>query len=82
MSLFITKELGELADKSADSWIQERAKLALKFKEELDNGILNEWEFKDLMEDLIRTDQIKESADKMKLKASIEKLITLAMNAI
>lgn len=82
MSLFITKELGDLADKSNDAWIQERAKLALKFKEEFDNGILNEFEFKDLMEDLIRTDQIKESADKMKLKASIEKLITLALNAL
>jgi len=82
MSMFITKELGKMADTSEDAWIAERAKLALKFKEELDNGILNEWEFKDLMEDLIRTDQIKDSADKMKLKANIEKLITLAMNAI
>lgn len=78
----MTTELKQLADTSEDAWIRDRAKLALKFKEELDNGILNEWEFKDLMEDLIRTDAIKKSADKMKLKANIEKLITLALNAL
>jgi len=78
----MTTELKLLADTSEDDWIRDRAKLALKFKEELDNGILNEWEFKDLMEDLIRTDAIKKSADKMKLKANIEKLITLALNAL
>lgn len=78
----MTTELKQLADHSEDAWIRDRATLALKFKEELDNGILNEWEFKDLMEDLIRTDAIKKSADKMKLKANIEKLITLALNAL
>lgn len=76
------KELTHLADNSEDAWVKERAQLVLKFKEEYDNGILNEWEFKDLMEDLIRTDKIKEHADSMKLKANIEKLITLAMNAL
>lgn len=76
------KELKNLADNSESEWIRDRAALALRFKEEHDNGILNEWEYKDLLEDLIRTDQIKKSADSMIFKANVEKLITLAINAL
>lgn len=76
------KELKDLADNSESNWIRDRAALVLKFKEEHDNGILNDWEYKDLLEDLIRTDQIKKSADSMKFKANVEKLITLAINAL
>lgn len=65
-----------------EEWAKEKAELALKFKEQYDTGQLNEWEFKDLMEDLVRTSEIIDKGNQMKFKAAAEKLITLALNAI
>lgn len=65
-----------------ETWAKEKAELALKFKAEFESGQLNEWEFKDLMEDLIRTSDIIDKGNAMKFKAAAEKMITLALNAL
>jgi len=65
-----------------ETWAKEKAELALKFKKEFDTGQLNEWEFKDLMEDLVRTSEIIDKGNQMKFKAAAQKLITMALNAI
>jgi hypothetical protein len=72
----------EMSALCQETWAKEKAELALKFKSEFESGQLNEWEFKDLMEDLIRTSEIIDKGNQMKFKAAAQKLITMALNAI
>ena len=59
-----------------------KIELADKFNKQLESGELNEWEYKDLMQDLTRTDEIMDKANAMKMKAAVEKAISLALKFV
>lgn len=60
------------------AWASTRAKMALKFKELHGNGLIGDGEYNELLEDLIRTDDMLQSADDIDFNA---KLVT-AIKAI
>jgi hypothetical protein len=60
-----------------DDWTRQKAMRALQYHEQYTNGQLNEYEYKDLMEDLVRTDTINDLSNQMKFKANVEKLLTI-----
>jgi hypothetical protein len=60
-----------------DDWTRKKAMRALQYHEQYTNGQLNEYEYKDLMEDLVRTDTINDLSNQMKFKANVEKLLTI-----
>ena len=53
------------------SWAEERAQMAIEFTEQLNAGDLSADEYKELMEDLIRTDVLDEEADDMAVKTAL-----------
>jgi len=65
-----------------EEWANKKIELADKFNKQLESGELNEWEYKDLMQDLTRTDEIMDKANAMKMKAAVEKAISLALNFV
>ena len=65
-----------------EEWANKKIKLADKFNKQLESGELNEWEYKDLMQDLTRTDEIMDKANAMKMKAAVEKAISLALKFV
>ena len=50
------------------SWAEERAQLALQFADQYKAGELNQDEYQELMQDLIRTDKLDAEADDMAVK--------------
>jgi len=65
-----------------EEWANKKIELADKFNKQLESGELNEWEYKDLMQDLTRTDEIMDKANAMKMKAAVEKAISLAFKFV
>ena len=65
-----------------EEWANKKIELADKFNKQLESGELNEWEYKDLMQDLTRTDKIMDKANAMKMKAAVEKAISLALKFV
>ena len=65
-----------------EEWANKKIELADKFNKQLESGELNEWEYKDLMQDLTRTDEIMDKANAMKMKAAVEKAISLALKFV
>jgi len=53
------------------SWAEERAQMAVEFTEQFEAGDLSADEYKELMEDLIRTDVLDEEADDMAVKTAL-----------
>jgi hypothetical protein len=53
------------------SWAEERAQMAIEFTEQHEAGDLSADEYKELMEDLIRTDVLDEEADDMAVKTAL-----------
>lgn len=53
------------------SWAEERAQMALDFTAQYEAGDLSADEYKELMEDLIRTDALDEEADDMAVKSAL-----------
>ena len=69
-------------DRRNEEWANKKIELADKFNKQLESGELNEWEYKDLMQDLTRTDEIMDKANAMKMKAAVEKAISLALKFV
>ena len=65
-----------------DEWASKKGELAEKFTKQLESGELNEWEYKDLMQDLTRTDEVMDKANAMKMKAAVEKAISVALKFV
>jgi hypothetical protein len=65
-----------------DEWASKKVELAEKFTKQLESGELNEWEYKDLMQDLTRTDEVMDKANAMKMKAAVEKAISVALKFV
>ena len=53
------------------SWAVERAQLALQFADQYKAGELNQDEYQELMQDLIRTDKLDAEADDMAVKNAL-----------
>ena len=62
------KALRELANCNRP-WAAERAQIALDLAAQYENDELSADEFKELLEDLVRTDRLDEEADDMEVKA-------------
>lgn len=64
------EELKNLTNCGA-GWAEERAQLAIDFAEQHANGELSDSEYKELLEDLIRTDVLDEEADDLATKSAL-----------
>lgn len=53
------------------SWAEERALMALEFADQHAKGELSVDEYKELLEDLVRSDKLDREADDMALKAAL-----------
>ena len=53
------------------SWAEERAQMALQFADQSKAGELNQDEYQELMQDLIRTDKLDAEADDMAVKNAL-----------
>lgn len=52
-------------------WIEEKAKLALDLKEQFDAGDISKDELEELMQDLVRADEIQEQSGDIQLKSTL-----------
>lgn len=62
------KEELEKLSSGGDSWAAERAQMALNFMNEHEAGNLTDSEYKELMEDLIRTDAVDAAETNLEVK--------------
>ena len=53
------------------SWAEEKAQMAIEFADQHAKGELSADEYKELLEDLIRTDRLDEEADDMAVKMAL-----------
>jgi hypothetical protein len=53
------------------SWAEERAQMALEFAAQYEAGDLSADEYKELLEDLVRSDVLDEEADDMAVKSAL-----------
>lgn len=74
-------ELKELAI-SEQSWVAERAQIAVDLQQQYTNGEISKDEYQELMEDLARSDQLNEQADDQDLKNTLVSAIMIASKLI
>lgn len=60
-------------------WAEERAAMALEFAEQHARGELADDEYKELMQDLIRTDALDKEADDIAVKTALVSAVNAAM---
>jgi hypothetical protein len=65
---------------SDNGWVKQKAELAVSFTEQYRNGEMDRSEYEELMQDLIRTDEVMANAASMEVKAKLESAITLLMS--
>jgi polyhydroxyalkanoate synthesis regulator phasin len=63
-------QLKEIATCGHD-WAEERAKMALQLMEDRNAGNINADEYRELMEDLVRTDRLDAEASDIEIKSSL-----------
>jgi polyhydroxyalkanoate synthesis regulator phasin len=64
------------------SWAEERAQMALQFADQHKAGELNQDEYQELMQDLIRTDKLDAEADDMAVKNALVGAVKSLMKII
>ena len=64
------------------SWAEERAHMALQFADQYKAGELNQDEYQELMQDLIRTDKLDAEADDMAVKNALVAAVKSLMKII
>jgi hypothetical protein len=64
------------------NWADEKIEMANNFKAMYDKGDLTKSELEELLQDLIRTDEVMKEADSMKKKAAVEMVITNILKVI
>jgi polyhydroxyalkanoate synthesis regulator phasin len=64
------------------SWAEERAQMALQFADQYKSGELNQDEYQELMQDLIRTDKLDAEADDMAVKNALVGAVKSLMKVI
>jgi polyhydroxyalkanoate synthesis regulator phasin len=60
-------------------WAEDRALMALEFADQHARGELSKDEYKELMEDLIRTDALDKEADDIAVKTALVSAVNAAM---
>jgi hypothetical protein len=74
-------DLYQLAQ-SDKPWVAQRAQMALSLLDQHSRGDIDNDEFKELMEDLVRTDALDSEADDMHTKTMIVQAIWLASKIV
>ena len=64
------------------SWAEERSQMALQFADQYKAGELNQDEYQELMQDLIRTDKLDAEADDMAVKNALVAAVKSLMKII
>jgi polyhydroxyalkanoate synthesis regulator phasin len=54
------------------TWAEEKIQLANSYKMMYDNGEISKEELQELLQDIIRTDEVYEEASNMEMKAAVE----------
>lgn len=57
------------------TWAEEKIALANQYVQMVNDGEISPEECKELLQDLIRTDEVLEAADDMKMKAQVESAV-------
>jgi len=57
------------------TWAEEKIQLANSYKVMYDNGEINKEELQELLQDIIRTDEVYEEASNMEMKAAVESAV-------
>lgn len=73
--------LKELAA-NPNSWVSERAQIALDLRKQMNSGALSASEYQELMEDLVATDRLEAVADDIQLKAALVSAINIAAKLV
>jgi polyhydroxyalkanoate synthesis regulator phasin len=71
-------ELKQLT-KCGDAWAEQRAQQALDLSDQLRQGDLSQDEYRELMQDLIRTDALSQCASSIEAKTALIKAVNVAM---
>lgn len=74
-------ELKELAI-SEQSWVAERAQIAVDLQQQYANNEISKDEYQELMEDLARSDQLNDQADGQDLKNTLVSAIMIAAKLV
>jgi polyhydroxyalkanoate synthesis regulator phasin len=64
------EQLKEIAT-CGHGWAEERANMALQLNEQFKNGEISSDEYRELMEDLVRTDRLDAEASNIEIKSSL-----------
>lgn len=64
------------------SWVAQRAEMAVAITEQYEGGGLDESEYQELMEDLVRSDRLDSEADDLETKAVLVTAVMGAANII
>jgi polyhydroxyalkanoate synthesis regulator phasin len=64
------------------TWAEEKIEMANNFKDMYDKGDLSKSELTELLEDLIRTDEVMKEANMMKMKAAVQQVVTGILKVI
>jgi len=72
----------EFLTKCGDSWAEEKAKLAQGLYKDLKDGNLTESEYEELMEDLIRTDEIDAAESSIEIKSMLVSAIMMGAKLV
>jgi polyhydroxyalkanoate synthesis regulator phasin len=54
------------------TWAEEKIQLASSYKVMYDNGEISKEELQELLQDIVRTDEVYEEASNMEMKAAVE----------
>ena len=65
-----------------DIWAEEKAKLAQGLIKDFEDGAIDESEYQELMQDLIRTDALDESATSVEIKSMLVGAIMLGAQLV
>tara|TARA_R110000796_G_scaffold40802_1_gene100984 strand:- start:447 stop:674 length:228 start_codon:yes stop_codon:yes gene_type:complete len=74
--------LDNYINQSTDAWIRERAKLALELQSMFECGDITQADYKELIEDIIRTEAIAEQGDDVELKSNFIKALSVISKAL
>jgi len=69
--------LNKYIDQSTDSWVSEKALLAVQLESMYTANELTQSEYKELLEDIVRTDAIADQGDDIQLKSDFIQAINI-----
>jgi len=67
---------------SSDPWVNEKAKIVAELKSMFESSELTQAEYKELLEDIIRTDSIASQGKELELKSNFIKALNIISKAL